>query len=184
MAYTAPLCEMKACDRLLSSSVDAFCPTISVKRRRKRPMRNTYVVETVVVPMFSRYLFVAASAAIHVINSVTEILRLLVFGGVRLTVPGDVVEELKLNSVEVDRTEVTGFIGQVGDSLRFATDHVFAGFLGRIKSLERLSSHSEVSVWVNNMLGSERLINVPVRAIGEIAHGGGRWMPASVGLTI
>lgn len=163
----------------------AFHPIQKVKRWRKVPGRSEKRREDVTLPYMPRYTFVRACRSdVGLLNTMPGVSTVVSVDGEPVSVPGIVMRALMGMSAEerddsgrpvgalvgaVDRTKVIrAFGGKIGDSVRLKDDFVFSGFVARIADLADLDETGQIKVWLK-LLGSERLIPVPVEAIATAA---------------
>ena len=174
-AYSEPGRTLLARDELSRAGLGVFCPVECLTRRRKLPNRNKYRSETVVSPVFGRYLFAEGdAAAVLDVRGISDVVRA---GCEALVVPDDVVLGLRTLTHQVvgigdlmgtrDLTRLSlGFKGEVGDSFRFAGGG-FAGFVGVITSLSSLDTRGEVRAYVE-ILGGRREMIINHDEVGPI----------------
>ena len=173
--YAEPGRALLARDALSAHGLGVFCPVEQLTRRRKIHNRNKYRLETVVSPVFGRYMFACGDAAeVLAVRGVADVIR---NGREAQAVPVGVIEELRSLTRAVDGVgdlmsvrDVTrlslGFRGDVGDTFKFAGGP-FAGFLGVISSLRALDVSGEVKAYVE-LLGGRQEICVPHKHVGAI----------------
>lgn len=175
--YSEPGRTLLARDELVRAGLGAFCPVERLTRRRKLPNQNKYRAETIVAPVFGRYLFAeGGGAAVLAVRGVADVVRA---GAEALVVPDEVVDGLRgltrfvddvgdlMGARDLTRLSL-GFRGEVGDTFRFAGGG-FAGFLGVISSLAGLDARGEVKAYVD-VLGGRREVLIKHGVVGPIVH--------------
>ncbi len=140
VAHTHPRAEAKATWHLARQGFDIYFPRYLKRRRHARK------IETVVAPLFPRYLFVAVDIAIQPwrsIHSTVGIARLVCNGDKPATVPDGIVDALK------SREDADGFVKldgrpmfRLGDKIR-VLDGAFGDCLGLF---ERVSERERVTI--------------------------------------
>lgn len=173
--YSEPGRALLARDALLAAGLGAFCPVEQLTRRRKIPNRNVWRPQTVVSPVFGRYLFgFGAVVAVLACRGVADLVRA---GDAPLEVPEGVVGTLRLHTRAVegvgdvistrDLTRLSlGFGAGVGDTVRFSGG-ALEGFCGVVASLDRLDESGMISAYVD-MLGARREVVVPHGHVGRV----------------
>jgi transcriptional antiterminator RfaH len=128
--HTHPHSEAKAEAHLHKQGFEIYCPRYLKRRSHARR------VDTISVPLFPRYLFVAIdlSTPTRAINSTVGVSHIVCNGDKPAAVPTGVVEELKR------REDASGFINinrgpRTGDKVRIV-DGVFATFTGLFEGLD------------------------------------------------
>jgi transcriptional antiterminator RfaH len=132
VAHTHPHAEAKATVHLNRQGFDIYFPRYLKRRRHARR------IETVVAPLFPRYLFVAIDLNVQrwrSIYSTVGVSRLVCNGDDPTAVPDGIVEELK------NREDVSGFIKldsrppfRAGDKIR-VLDGAFSSCLGLFEGM-------------------------------------------------
>lgn len=162
-------------DELAARCESVLCPVEQLTKRRKIPNRNRYRTETVVSPVFGRYLF--ACGAVEQVLSARGVADVVRSGCEALMVADAVITKLQLLTRFVDgigdlmsARDLTrlslGFKGAEGDTFKFAGGPMH-GFLGVISSLARLDDRGEVKAYVD-MLGSRHEVVVSHKDVGDI----------------
>lgn len=132
VVQTHPRAEPKAAQHLSRQGFGIYMPRYAKRRRHARR------IETVVVPLFPRYVFVTVNLAVQrwrAIHSTVGVSRLVCQGDCPASVPDGVIDELKRREdayglVELDRTP--RFVP--GDKVRVC-DGVFAACLGLFEGI-------------------------------------------------
>lgn len=148
-----------------------FYPIQRIRRRRKMPNRITYTVETVEVPYFPRYLFVALRhphESLYGVNETIGVSTVVYCGQEPLEIPHSVMDDL------MDRADGSGAMGSVdrvarkrfhpGTTIQFRDDSVFAHFIATVS----VDKGTEVRVWVE-FFGEKRELRVSPDIIADIA---------------
>lgn len=172
--HTLPMREIKADAELRRLGYITFLPLSRVKRWRKRPNRNTNVLEVVDLPYLNRYLFLALHSGQSLMraNDAENVSAIVSVAGVPVPLPTRVVDHLMAIADEdcvvlaEDRLPAIRNLRD-GDRFRFSEDSVFFGLVGEIENVTRLAKHGEIDVRVE-MLRAVRSITVSAEAIGEI----------------
>jgi transcriptional antiterminator RfaH len=170
VAHTSPGCEGVADRNLWRQGFVTFYPQVQVRRRRKMPNRDRYLVEQVLRPLFSRYIFVGLKAGqgLYTVNETSGISTVVYFDGAPLQVPQGVMDEL------MARTDSGGVVGSEdrvsrapqfapGQKVRMADNNPFAGLVAEIS----LDNGKEIMLWLD-VLGGRRPLTVVPEAVGEI----------------
>lgn len=168
--YSEPNRALLAREELGAKHFDVLCPVERLTKRRKLPNRNQYKAETVVTPVFGRYLFADASEACELlpVRGVADVVRR---GLEPFAVPARVIERLAAACAWVDgvghlmgernSTLISGtFRGRLGGQVKF-TNGPFDGFIGVIAALDRLDLDGTLKAAVE-MLGRTHVIDVSV----------------------
>lgn len=178
--YSEPGRALVARDSLARAGLAVFCPVEQLTKRRKIPNRNKYRVETVVTPVYARYLFADAAAPCDVVGT-RGVLDVVRFGGNALEVPESVMTVARAGCSWVDEVgDLVGardttlrslrFKGVVGDTVKFKSGP-FAGFLGVLSSLASLDVDGNVKTFVD-MLGARHEVPVAASEVVRVAAGG------------
>lgn len=139
VVHTQPNAERKACAHLLRQGFEIYAPHY---RKRRRHARR---VETVIAPLFPRYLFVAVDTATQrwrSIQSTIGVSRLVCNGDVPAPVPDEVLAQLRAQEdgaglIKVDTTPRFAR----GDKIRIL-DGLFSACIGwfeEVTDSERVS---------------------------------------------
>jgi transcriptional antiterminator RfaH len=160
VVHTQPRAEDRAFWHLRNQGFDCFVPRC---RRTRRHARRT---DTVLEPLFPRYLFARFDADASrwlAINGTRGVVHLLTDGKRPLPVPGGVVEKLLAEADEQGATPLTA-LGMFwkGRKVRI-TSGPFAGQLGEVaEALARGRDRVQVLL---SMLGAETSMQVPSYAL-------------------
>jgi transcriptional antiterminator RfaH len=149
VARTLPQRELQAAKQLANQQFRTFVPRFWKNRRHARR------VETVIAPLFPRYIFVVVDRSRdrwRSINGTLGVERLLMQGGEPQAVPHGVVESL-INSIDADGNIQFHYQLKEGQSLKI-TAGPFADLVG---TLERLDDHGRVRVLLELMGGPVRV---------------------------
>lgn len=173
--YSEPGRALYARDELAGAGLGVLCPVEQLTRRRKVPNRNRYRAETVISPVFGRYLFAQGDCAeVLAVRGVFDVVRR---GREAQAVPDEVVGALRSLTCAVSgvgdlmgRRDLTrlslGFKAKEGDVVRFV-DGGFSGYMGVIGSLAQLDSSGNVQVYLN-IFGALRQTVVPHNYVGPV----------------
>ena len=156
VARTQPHREAQAAQQLRNQSYRVFLPRFFKSRRHARKF------ETVLAPLFPRYLFVVLDLTRdrwRSVNGTYGVDRLLMRGGLPEAVPNGLVEQL-VAVAEPQGVVRLGHSLQKGQAIR-VTAGPFADFMGR---LERLDDCGRVRVLLEIMGGTVPVM-LPERAV-------------------
>ena len=146
--------EHLAAQHLRRQDFEVFLPRL---RKRRRHARR---VETVLAPMFPRYLFVCMDIAAcrwRAINSTVGVSHVVSFGLEPTAMPGGVVEELLERADELGGIKLQPRVFRVGDRLRIL-DGAFADQVG---TFEALGERDRVTLLLD-ILGRQVRVKAPV----------------------
>ena len=167
---TTPRGEEIANRNLKRLGYHTFYPFERVRRRRKRPNVNQYLVEWITLPYFPGYLFLAIrdGQGIYQATQADCVSTVVCCRGEPLEIPASVMDRLMAIA---DEGGVMGRIDKVtrkpyktGQMVRFGDNSPMSGLLAQIS----LDNGKEVRVWME-YLGANRLITVDPKVIAEIA---------------
>jgi transcriptional antiterminator RfaH len=156
VVYTQPRQEARAEANLRRQSFEAWSP--SVRRVRRHARR----AESVLAPLFPRYLFVRLDQASHTgrsINGTFGVAHLLCNGDTPLPVPAGLVEEI------MERCDETGAI--IGSPRPLVAGEKVTVATGRfdLEGLFEARSGQDRVVLLVSMLGREVRASVPLRGL-------------------
>lgn len=157
---TQPHREAQAAQHLKNQSYRAFLPRFYKSRRHARKF------ETVLAPLFPRYLFVVLDLTRdrwRSINATYGVDRLLMRGGLPEAVPGGLVEHL-VAAAEPQGVVRLGHSLEEGQAIR-VTAGPFADLIGR---LERLDDSGRVRVLLE-VMGGTVPVTLPETAVAPTA---------------
>jgi len=167
---TSPRSEEVVTRDLKRSGYWTFYPFERVRRRRKRPNVDKYLVEWINRPLYSRYVFVAVKdgQGLYGVTETDGVVTVVCSGNEPLEIPHSVMERL------IEQADSKGQVGAVdlvarprfkpGQAVRFQDNSPMSGLLAQIA----LDNGKEVRVWLD-VLGARRLIGVDPAAVAEIA---------------
>ncbi|HVV72103.1 MAG TPA: transcription termination/antitermination NusG family protein [Verrucomicrobiae bacterium] len=167
--YTKPQSEAKADQELRRLGYYTFAPFQRVRRRRKRPNSNVYLVDWVDRPYFANYIFVSIrndEESLFGVSSANGVSSVVYFGGEPLRIPHRVMDEIMAKADEngiiasLDATECRRLAA--GSKVHFHRDTVFSGFIAEVA----IDAGKEIRVWLD-LLGSRREVSVSRSAIVE-----------------
>lgn len=169
---TKPRSEAAADVGLKRAGLYTFYPFERIKRRRELPSRpGQFKLETVDLPLLPGYLFALGEEGdIGRMNDADGVVSVVHFGGDYLPIPdpiiGDLMARVDTMAEVEDRTRLSfGFKGRPGDRVRLRG--AFDGLVAGIVSLLGLDAKGEIDVELQ-LLGSVRLVSVPVSEVGEL----------------
>lgn len=158
VAQTHPRAEAKAAEQLNRQGFCVYLPHFLKRRRHARR------VDTVVAPLFPRYLFVGVDMATQrwlSIRSTIGVSRLICNGNVPAAVPNGIVDALK------QREDEAGFIQlnqrphfRLGDEIR-VLEGAFTGTLGMF---EGMTDNERVTILLD-LLGRKVRVSLNVEAV-------------------
>lgn len=173
---TEPRRELAAATYLRAEGIEAYCPMVREMRRRRVRGTHRFQIKPILAAAFPRYLFAQATIPLFQIvkNSPLKIGRMWIVSAGRgyshrpIMASDEVIDEIR------SMTEMLSPV-EVGAKVRLNGD---VPLLAQVAAINRLHTHGEVSLWLK-MLGAERLVTVPLQAIGAIAERNGRWITAT-----
>jgi len=158
VAHTRPHGEARAADHLRRQDFETFFPVFTKQRRHARR------VETVLAPLFPRYLFVALDMATdrwRSINGTVGVDHLVCDGGGPMPVEANIVETLVSEADDRGRVRPAALqVFRAGDRLRV----VDGPMLDQTGSFEQLTADERV-ILLMNVLGRDVRVTVPLSAI-------------------
>ena len=161
VVHTQPNKEVHADLHLRRQGFTTYLP------RHLRSRRHARKTETVVRPLFPRYLFVALDVARdrwRSIHSTVGVSHLVVAGEAPLSVPDGVLDEIRARET-TDGYVTLGLPAGIGPGSRVRLiDGIFADAKG---VLERIADDRRVAVLLE-LLGREARVFVPAASIGTI----------------
>lgn len=174
--YVWPGHEDEIRKKLVAGGIVVVMPTMRVRQRKRGKHPGQWVLVDEELPLFPRYLFVEGEdwATMRAVRGVVMPLKV---GGVIAEVSEAVVRAVERIGLSEDRVG-TRFAGRVGMLARFGDGSVLAGLIGKIVRLDESRGTAQI---LFSMLGSERLIPVPLPAIGAVSGDGDRWTTAAGG---
>jgi transcriptional antiterminator RfaH len=155
VAYTRPQAELKAAQHLRNQQFTVFLPMC----RRQR--RHAGRVETVLRPLFPRYLFVWLDLDRHrwrSVNGTRGVLNIVSDGDQPLAVPAGVVEDLQRSALDAGFVPLDALASLERGQPLLVTAGPFAGQTGRYESL----TDDQRLVLLLNLLGRSIRLAVPL----------------------
>ena len=157
-AYTQPTAERRAVGHLRRQGFDAYLPLCRTIRRHARRE------ETVLRPLFPRYVFVALDLEVdrwRSVNGTMGVSRLVSHGERPAALPGGVVEGLRISEIDEDVVPLSRLVlFDRGAKLR-VLDGAFAGQTGVYHSM----SEAERVVLLFDLIGREVRVEIPIHAV-------------------
>ena len=158
VAYTQPQAERRAAAHLKRQGFDAYLPQC---RRIRRHARRE---ETVLKPLFPRYLFVALDLDAdrwHAVNGTIGVSRLVCHGERPTALPEGVVEGLRDAEIDEGAVPLSRLVlFDAGARLR-VLDGAFAGQTGLYHGM----TEAERVVLLFDLIGREVRVAVPIHAV-------------------
>jgi transcription antitermination factor NusG len=164
---TNPRAEDIANRNLKRAGFHTFYPHERVKRKRKRPLLDTYVVEHVIRPYYPGYLFLMLrpEQGLYHANEAEGVGTIVHSGGVPLEIPHPVMDEIMAREEKVRDVDTVARIPyMVGQNVRFADNSPMAGLIAQIA----LDMGNQVMLWLT-VLGAKRQVTVDPQVIAEIS---------------
>lgn len=155
VAYTQPLAETRAAQELRQQGFDAFLPLC---RRLRRHARRT---ESVLRPMFPRYLFVAIdlqSQPWRSVNGTRGVVHLVRQGDRPAAVPAGVVESLRARADASGAVPLAALAAFEPGQRLVVADGPFAGHVGRYEAM----TEGDRVILLLDLLGRSVPVAVPV----------------------
>ncbi len=158
VAYTQPQSEFRAADHLRRQGFEAYLPLC---RRIRRHARRE---ETVLRPLFPRYVFVALDLDAdrwRSVNGTVGVGRLVCHGERPAALPDGVVEGLRISEIDEGVVPLSRLVlFDPGARLR-VLDGAFAGQTGTYHAM----TEAERVVLLFNLIGAEVRVTVPIHAV-------------------
>ncbi len=161
VAHTQPSKEAFAEQQLLLQGFEAYLPRYQKVRLHARK------IDTVLAPLFPRYLFVSLDLTLdhwRSVNGTRGISYLLMNNDLPLAVSDSIIKNLKANEDIDGNLPLSSLVlFTKGDRVRIAE----GTFEGQIASFEKLDSNQRIELLLN-FLGREMKVSLPIYAV-EIA---------------
>ena len=158
VAYTQPAAEHRAAAHLERQGFDAYLPQCRCIRRHARRE------ETVLRPLFPRYVFVALDLDVdrwRSVNGTVGVSRMVCRSERPAALPGGVVEGLRISEIEEGVVPLSRLVlFDAGAKLR-VLDGAFAGHTGVYHSM----SEAERVVLLFDLIGREVRVEIPIHAV-------------------
>jgi transcriptional antiterminator RfaH len=157
-AHTQPQKEMVARQNLLAQGFEVYLP------QYKRTRRHARKVETILSPLFPRYLFVGLDLDLdrwRSVNSTRGISYLLMTNDKPVSVPCDIVASLKSQENDQGLLPVESLIHFMKGDLIRIVDGVFSGYTA---VFEKMDEKQRVSLLLS-FLGRETKVVLPAYAV-------------------
>jgi transcriptional antiterminator RfaH len=153
---TQPQKEERAREHLARQGFDVYLPRW--RKRRSHARR----IEWVPAPLFPRYLFVGFDIEItrwRAINSTFGVSHLVCTGGMPLSMPGGIVEDIRAR-------EATSGLIEIKPAFRKGQSVIVGegAFLDQIGLFERMNDDERVIILLN-LLGREVRVKVPTHSV-------------------
>jgi transcriptional antiterminator RfaH len=158
VAYTAPTAELRAVGHLRRQGFEVYSPLCRQIRRHARRE------ETVLRPLFPRYVFVALDLEVdrwRSVNGTMGVSNLVCRGDRPAALPDGVVEALRISEIEEGAVALSKLVlFDAGARLR-VLDGAFAGQTGIFHSM----TAAERVVLLFDLIGREVRVTVPIHAV-------------------
>ena len=158
VAYTQPLAERRAVAHLERQGFDAYLPQC---RRIRRHARRE---ETVLRPLFPRYVFVALDLDVdrwHAVNGTMGVSRLVCHGERPTALPEGVVEGLRTSQLEEGAVPLSRLVLFDNGARLRVLDGAFVGQTGTYHGM----TEAERVVLLFDLIGSQVRVAVPIHAV-------------------
>ena len=158
VAYTQPTAERRAVAHLKRQGFDAYLPQC---RRIRRHARRE---ETVLRPLFPRYVFVALDLDAdrwHAVNGTMGVSNLICHGERPAPLPDGLVEGLRISELEEGAVPLSRLVLFARGARLRVLDGAFAGQTGTYHGM----TEAERVVLLFDLIGREVRVAVPIHAV-------------------
>ena len=158
VAYTQAQAELLAATHLKRQGFDAYLPRCRHVRRHARRE------ETILKPLFPRYVFVALDLATdrwRSVNGTVGVSKMLCRGELPAALPDGVVESLRSGENDDGAVPLSRLVVFDADARLRVLDGAFAGQTGIYQSM----TEAERVVLLFNLIGREVRVTVPIHAV-------------------